>query len=106
MVDGRQRRSRESPAVGLLLEAVATTTSSSSLIRSRRTEDYGALGVPRPPPYRTYAGNPFAYDQQQQYGSPQQSSFIGFFPWIKRILWYFFVGVLLLISSLCLYGGE
>jgi hypothetical protein len=99
MTDGRQRR--ENPSVGLLLEALA---SSSSLIRTRRSEDFGVLGVPHPPiPHRAYTGDPFGYEEQQDV---LQSSFIGFFPWIKRILWYAFMGMILLMSSLCLYGGT
>jgi hypothetical protein len=101
MADGRQRR--ESPTVGLLLEALA---SSSSLIRTRRPEDFGVLDVPHPQPlpHHAYTGNPFRYYEEQQ--DVLQSSFIGFFPWIKRILWYFFMGMMLLMSSLCIYGGT
>lgn len=84
----------------LLLEALAA--SSTSLVRPR--QDYG-LGVSPPPPM----GNPFYYNPQYNYdddGAPPKAAVLGFFPWIRRTLWYCFVGTLLLLSSLCLYGGE
>ncbi|KAG7356704.1 Seipin-like protein [Nitzschia inconspicua] len=94
MVDRSQRRD-SAAAMGLLLEALASST---SLIRQR--QEYYGLGLPPPPPPPPH-GNPFVFEQ---YGPATESTFIGFFPWIKRLIWYLFVGTILLCSSLCLYG--
>ncbi|KAG7356349.1 Seipin-like protein [Nitzschia inconspicua] len=94
MADRSQRRD-SAAAMVLLLEALASST---SLIRQR--QEYYGLGVPPPPPPPPH-GNSFVFEQ---YGPATPSTFIGFFPWIKRLIWYLFVGTILLCSSLCLYG--
>lgn len=88
---------QDSAAIRLLLEALEST----GTLTRRRRRNYG-LGVPQPPTYFDAGPDGFGFIPEPV----DKSSFIGFFPLLRKIIWYFFVGILLLISSLCMYAGT
>mmetsp|Transcript_13825 Transcript_13825/g.22226 ORF Transcript_13825/g.22226 Transcript_13825/m.22226 type:complete len:528 (-) Transcript_13825:3106-4689(-) len=89
---------RDSGTIRYLLEALA----SEALVRSRRNQDHYGLGIPPPQPrHHPFDPDGFAFQQQ---GERLHSTFIGIFPLLRKIFYYFVVSVLLLISSLGLYA--
>ena len=83
-------------SVPLLLQ---TLTSSGALIQSRR--HHGGLGVP---PQRRRS---FFDGVQDEFGfMAEPRNVIGVFDILKKLLWYLFIGVILLVSSLCFYAGT
>ena len=85
---------RDSTAIRLLLEALATE----SLVRSGR--QYYGLGIP--PIQR-----PQHHHEEQTYFFPESTptkNFIGFFPFVRKLILYMVTGIVLLFTSLMMYG--
>ena len=87
---------RDSTAIRLLLEALATE----SLVRSGR--QYYGLGIPPPIQQR-----PQHHGEQQTFFFPESTTtknFIGFFPFVRKLILYLVTGIVLLFTSLIMYG--